>query len=74
MMQQIPLTLPLPPSYDETSFVLGPANQPACDWLAKWPDWPLPYKALNIFGPLAVARPICLVCGRDGMRRFCSVA
>ena len=51
MMQQIPLTLPLPPSYDETSFVVGPANQPACDWLAKWPDWPLPYRAVNIFGP-----------------------
>ena len=50
-MQQIPLTLPLPPSYDETSFVVGPANQQACDWLARWPDWPLPFRAVNIFGP-----------------------
>ena len=50
-MQQIPLTLTLPPSYDEASFVLGPANQPARDWLIKWPDWPLPYRAVNIFGP-----------------------
>ena len=50
-MQQIPLTLTLPPSYDEASFVLGPANQSARDWLIKWPDWPLPYRAVNIFGP-----------------------
>ena len=50
-MQQIPLTLPLPPSYDENSFIIGPANQGACDWLKKWPDWPLPFRALNIFGP-----------------------
>ena len=50
-MQQIPLRLSLPPSYDEASFVQGPANQLACDWLAKWPDWPLPFRAVNIFGP-----------------------
>ena len=50
-MQQIPLTLPLPPSYDENSFIVGPANQEACDWLKKWPDWPLPFRSLNIFGP-----------------------
>ena len=73
-MQQIPLTLPLPPSYDETSFVVGPANQPACDWLAKWPDWPLPYRAVNIFGPSGSGKTIYPVYGGDGMRRFYFVA
>lgn len=49
--QQIPLKLPLPTSYGADSFVIGQANIAAYDWLKKWPDWPLPYRAVNIFGP-----------------------
>ena len=51
MMNQLPLTLPLPPIYDKDSFVVGGANKQALKWLERWPDWPLPLKALNIFGP-----------------------
>lgn len=77
-MQQIPLTLPLPPSYDESSFVIGPANQQACDWLSRWPDWPLPHRAVNIFGPSGSGKThlSCLWRGRHeavllrGLTRF----
>ena len=51
MTTQLPLTLPLPPTYDEDSFVIGNANQQALGWLEKWPDWPLPLKGLNFYGP-----------------------
>lgn len=51
MMNQFPLTLPLPPVYDKDSFVVGGANENALKWLEKWPDWPLPNRILNIYGP-----------------------
>lgn len=49
-MRQIPLTLPLAPSYKEDDFIIGSANERAMKWLSLWPDWPLPYRVLNIFG------------------------
>ena len=50
-MQQIPLSLHLAPSYKPDAYIAGGANHSALQWLAAWPDWPLPYRALNIFGP-----------------------
>lgn len=49
-MQQIPLSLSVSPSYKPDEFILGGANNDAAAWLSAWPDWPLPYRALNIFG------------------------
>ena len=51
MTTQLPLTLPLPSAYDKDSFVVGSANEGALGWLERWPDWPLPLKALNLYGP-----------------------
>ena len=50
-MQQIPLSLHLAASYKPDEYIAGRANHSALQWLAAWPDWPLPYRALNIFGP-----------------------
>ena len=49
-MRQIPLTLAIPPSYKRDNFIIGPANKRAMQWLNLWPEWPLPYRVLNIFG------------------------
>ena len=49
-MCQIPLTLAIPPSYKRDNFIIGPANERAMQWLNLWPEWPLPYRVLNIFG------------------------
>ena len=49
-MHQIPLSLQLHPSYKPDEFIIGGANQDAVAWLSTWPDWPMPYRALNIFG------------------------
>lgn len=49
-MQQIPLSLSVSPSYKPDEFIIGGANNDAAMWLSAWPDWPLPYRALNIFG------------------------
>ena len=49
-MHQIPLSLSLSPSYKPDEFILGGANQDAVAWLSAWPDWPMPYRVLNIFG------------------------
>lgn len=49
-MHQIPLTLPLSPSYKPDEFIIGGANQDAVAWLSVWPKWPMPYRTLNIFG------------------------
>ena len=51
MTNQLPLTLPLPSAYDKDSFVIGGANKKALSWLERWPDWPLPFKGLNLYGP-----------------------
>ena len=51
MMTQLPLTLLLPSTYDKDSFVIGSANEKALGWLEQWPDWPLPVKGLNLYGP-----------------------
>ena len=51
MTTQLPLTLPLPSAYDKDSFVVGSANEKALGWLERWPDWPLPFKGLNLYGP-----------------------
>ena len=50
MTTQLPLTFPLPPDYDKDSFVIGSANEEALGWLQRWPDWPLPFKSLNLYG------------------------
>ena len=49
-MRQIPLTLAISPSYKRDNFIIGPANERAMQWLNLWPEWPLPYRVLNIFG------------------------
>ena len=51
MTTQLPLTLLLPSTYDKDSFVRGSANEKALSWLERWPDWPLPSKSLNLYGP-----------------------
>ena len=51
MTTQLPLTLRLPPTYGKDSFVIGNANEKALGWLERWPDWPLPSKSLNLYGP-----------------------
>ena len=48
---QIPFPLPHHPSYRTGDFVVGPANHAALGWLSSWPDWPLPYRGVNIYGP-----------------------
>lgn len=50
-MDQIPLSLPLAPSYAGDDFIAGGANQHALQWLSVWPDWTPPFRVLNIFGP-----------------------
>ena len=50
-MSQIPLTLILPRSDAVKDYFVSEANQLAYDWIVKWPDWPLPYRSINIFGP-----------------------
>ncbi len=51
MTTQLPLSLPLPSAYNKESFVIGSANEQALSWLERWPDWPLPFKGLNLYGP-----------------------
>ena len=51
MTTQLPLTLLLPSTYGKDSFVIGTANEKALGWLERWPDWPLPFKGLNLYGP-----------------------
>ena len=51
MSEQIPFILPYTTSYQAEAFVRGKANAAALDWLSGWPDWPAPYRMLNIFGP-----------------------
>ena len=51
MTTQLPLTLSLPSSYNKDSFVIGRANEQAIGWLERWPDWPWPFKGLNLYGP-----------------------
>jgi len=50
-MQQIPFSLPHTHSYRPEDFIRSPANAEAYDWISAWPDWPLPYRGVNIFGP-----------------------
>ena len=51
MTTQLPLKLLLPSTYDKDTFVVGSANERAIGWLERWPDWPLPFKGLNLYGP-----------------------
>ena len=51
MTTQLPLTLLLPSTYDKDSFVIGSAHEKVLGWLERWPDWPLPFKGLNLYGP-----------------------
>lgn len=48
---QIPLSLSHTPSYRYEDFVIGTANHSAFRWLKSWPNWPMPFKGLNIYGP-----------------------
>lgn len=50
-MAQLPFSLSLPPSYRREDFIIGDANKDAASWIETWPDWPRPYRALNLFGP-----------------------
>ncbi len=50
-MKQMPFTLPFTTSYRREDFITGAANQAAVSWIEAWPNWPRPYKALNLFGP-----------------------
>ena len=50
-MSQLPLSLVLPDRQDIAEFFVTSANQLAYDWIALWPDWPQPYRSVNIYGP-----------------------
>ena len=50
-MAQLPFPLSLPASYRREDFITGDANKDAAAWIELWPDWPRPYRALNLFGP-----------------------
>lgn len=50
-MSQLPLSLVLPDEAAVKEFFVTQANQLAFGWVEKWPDWPAPYHAVNIYGP-----------------------
>lgn len=50
-MSQLPLSLVLPDNASVKDFFVTKANQLAYGWVEKWPDWPAPYHAVNIYGP-----------------------
>lgn len=50
-MTQLPLSLQIPDKAAIKEFFVSEANRLAYEWLEKWPDWPAPYQALNIYGP-----------------------
>lgn len=50
-MSQLPLSLVLPDNAAVKDFFVTQANQLAFGWVEKWPDWPAPYHAVNIYGP-----------------------
>lgn len=50
-MSQLPLSLVLPDEAAVREFFVTQANQLAYGWVEKWPDWPAPYHAVNIYGP-----------------------
>ena len=50
-MSQLPLSLVLPDNLAVKDFFVTQANQLAFGWVERWPDWPAPYHAVNIYGP-----------------------
>ena len=50
-MSQLPLSLVLPDNDEIKEFFVTRANELAFGWVQKWPDWPAPYQAVNIYGP-----------------------
>ena len=50
-MSQLPLSLVLPDEAAVKEFFVTQANQLAFGWVEKWPNWPAPYHAVNIYGP-----------------------
>lgn len=54
-MSQLPLSLVLPDNHrgdnSVKDFFVTEANHLAYAWVKRWPEWPAPYHAINIFGP-----------------------
>lgn len=55
-MGQLPLSLTLPDTGTVRDFFVTQANQLAFGWVEKWPDWPSPYHAVNIYGPIGCGK------------------
>ena len=48
-MRQLPLDLPVEPSYSRDDFLVSPSNRLAFDMIERWPDWP--DRVLVLVGP-----------------------
>jgi DnaA regulatory inactivator Hda len=46
---QLAFDLPVRPAMGREDFFVSPCNQPAVDWIDRWPDWPYPCTIL--WGP-----------------------
>ena len=57
-MAQLPLTMPARPGLQDLGWIEAPSNKQARDWLARWPDWPGPWRGLNIWGPPASGKSL----------------
>ncbi len=57
-MAQLPLTMPARPGPQDLGWIEAPSNKQARDWLARWPDWPGPWRGLNIWGPPASGKSL----------------
>ena len=57
-MAQLPLTMPARPGPQDLGWIEAPSNKQARDWLARWPDWPGPWRGLNIWGPPASGKTL----------------
>lgn len=57
-MAQLPLTMPAQPGPKDLGWIQAPSNKQARAWLARWPDWPGPWRGLNIWGPPASGKTL----------------
>jgi chromosomal replication initiation ATPase DnaA len=53
-MRQLPLDLPVDPSFGHEDFLVSPSNQGAWDMFERWPDWP--DQVLLLLGPTGAGK------------------